>query len=271
MRSYAMNASLNPLMKAIDISMYQRHPGESWWRRVFADGWELAIVGSWHGISANPDAERNLLEAKAAGFRIATYVALNAGSGRTAVRNGRQACGRAWHGLVFVAIDCETDGITAPIISEAIDEVKRDGLRPIIYTAHWWWNGHFGDPDGFRHMPLWSAAYDLDPTLALSPAYGGWTDAELVGKQYDGSTEDRHPMLHGVEVDKNTFDRNFVEEGDMGRIEELRAEVKQTRADLERVITAVGKEIVRRDDDLKKQIDTGIAHLDARVKALEGS
>ena len=264
-----MNASLNPLMKAIDISMYQRHPGESWWRRVFADGWELAIVGSWHGISANPDAERNLLEAKAAGFRIATYVALNAGSGRTAVRNGRQACGRAWHGLVFVAIDCETDGITAPIISEAIDEVKRDGLRPIIYTAHWWWNGHFGDPDGFRHMPLWSAAYDLDPTLALSPAYGGWTDAELIGKQYDGSTENRHPMLHGVEVDKNTFDRNFVEEDDMGRIEELRAEVKQTRADLERVITAVGKEIVRRDDDLKKAIKTGIANLDARMKALE--
>ena len=266
-----MNASLNPLMKAIDISMYQRHPGESWWRRVFADGWELAIVGSWHGRSANPDAERNLLEAKAAGLLIATYVALNAGSGRTAVQNGKRACGRAWGGLVFVAIDCEIDGITAPIISEAIDEVERDGLRPIIYTANWWWNGHFGNPDDFRHLPLWSADYDLDPALALSPAYGGWTDADLAGKQYDGSTEDRHPMLHGVEVDKNTFDRNFVEEGDMAGIEELRAEVKQTRVDLEKVITAVGKEIVRRDDDLKKQIDTGIANLDARVKALEGN
>ena len=264
-----MKAAMKAPVRAIDISMYQRHPGEGWWRRVFADGWELAIVGSWHGLSANPDAERNLLEAKAAGFRIATYVALNAGSGRTAVRNGKQACGRAWDDLVFVAIDCETDGITAPIISEAIDEVKRNGLRPIIYTANWWWNGHFGNPRNFRHMPLWSADYDLDPTLALSPAYGGWTDAELVGKQYDGSTEDRHPMLHGVEVDKNTFDRNFVEEGDMAGVEELRAEVKQTRVDLEKVIAAMGKEILRRDDDLKKAIKTGIANLDARMKALE--
>ena len=266
-----MKAAMKAPVRAIDISMYQRHPGEGWWRRVFADGWELAIVGSWHGLSANPDAERNLLEAKAAGFRIATYVALNAGSGRTAVRNGKQACGRAWDDLVFVAIDCETDDITAPIISEAIDEVKRNGLRPIIYTANWWWNGHFGNPRNFRHMPLWSAGYDLDPTLSLSPAYGGWTEAELVGKQYDGSTEDRHPMLHGVEVDKNTFDRDFIEEGDMAGIEELRAEVKQTRADLEKVITAVGKEIVRRDDELAKEIETGIANLEARVKALEGN
>lgn len=78
-------------------------------------------------------------------------------------------------------------------------------------------------------------------------------------------------MLHGVEVDKNTFDRSFVQEGDMAGVEELRAEVKQTRADLEKVITAVGKEIVRRDDDLKKRIDTGIAGLKARVKALEGN
>lgn len=258
-------------MKAIDISMHQRHPGEGWWRRVFADGWELAIVGSWHGLSANSDAERNLLEAKAAGCLIATYVALNAGSGRTAVRNGKRACGRAWDDLVFVAIDCETDGITAPIISEAIDEVKRNGLRPIIYTANWWWNGHFGNPRNFRHMPLWSAGYDLDPTLSLSPAYGGWTDAELVGKQYDGSTENRHPMLHRVEVDKNTFNRNFVEEGDMASVEELRAEVKRTRVDLEKVITAMGKEILRRDDELAKEIETGIANLEARVKALEGN
>ena len=266
-----MKAAMKSPLKAIDISMYQRHPGEGWWRRVFADGWELAIVGSWHGLSANPDAERNLLEAKAAGFRIATYVALNAGSGRTAVRNGKQACGRAWDDLVFVAIDCETDGITAPIISEAIDEVKRNGLRPIIYTANWWWHGHFGNPRNFRHMPLWSADYDLDPTLAPSPAYGGWTEAELVGKQYDGSTEDRHPMLHGVEVDKNTFDRDFIEEGDMAGVEELRAEVKQTRADLEKVITAMGKEIVRRDDELVKEIEAKLANLDTRVKALEGN
>lgn len=256
-------------MNAIDISVYQGHPGENWWRRLARDGWELAIVGSWHGASHNPHAEANLLEAKRAGFHIATYVALNAGSGRTAVRNGKQACGRAWDDLAFVAIDCETDGIAPAIISEAIDEVKQEGLRPIIYTAYWWWHGHFGNPDSFRHMPLWSADYDLDPALNLSPAYGGWTEAELVGKQYDGSTEHRHPMLYGVEVDMNIFDGSFVEEGDMAAIAELRAELKQTRKDLEKVITAMGKEIVRRDDDLKNTIETGIADLNARVAALE--
>ena len=63
----------------------------------------------------------------------------------------------------------------------------------------------------------------------------------------------------------------FLGEFDMAAVEELRAEVKQTRADLEKVITAMGKEIVRRDDDLRTAIETGIANLDARVKALEGN
>ncbi len=258
-------------MKAIDISVYQGRPGRDWWQRLARDGWELAIVGSWHGAGANPHAEANLLEAKRAGLYVATYVALNAGSGRAAVRNGKQACGRAWDDLVFVAIDCETDGISSPIVSAAIDEVEQEGLRPIIYTAYWWWHGHFGNPDSFRHMPLWSADYDLDPALTLSPAYGGWTEAKLVGKQYDGSTETRHPMLHGVEVDKNIFDDRFMEEGDVAAIAELRAELRQARKDLEKVITAMGKEIVRRDDDLQNSIETGIADLRARVTALENS
>lgn len=194
-------------LQAIDISKYQGKPSRSWWRELKADGWELAIVGSWHGLSANEHVAINLANARAAGLKIATYVALNNRPGDAAVRMAKSLIGGVlWDSLSFVAIDCEVDGITNSIIEDAIQEVGKLKQRPIIYTAHWWWVGHYGDEQGFSHIPLWNAFYDQDPDIDFSRRpYGGWSD--VVGEQYTGTTQ-----LLGIGVDKNTFRREFVED-----------------------------------------------------------
>jgi len=256
-------------MLAIDISMYQGHPGPDWWQQLRSDGWELAIVGSWHGLSPNQHAEQNLKEAKAAGLRTATYIALNSGAGRESVRKGKRACGSAWADLAFVAIDCETDGITKTIISEAEAEVRNENLRPIIYTAGWWWRDRFGDPDDFKHLPLWNADYDQVPARDFPSPYGGWALSDLKGKQYDGSTRQRHPMLFGVEVDKNNFDGDWVLERAGSGVPTTSAQPGSDLSTLQRDLNALREEMRLGDRGIHEFLAVALTDLDSRIKALE--
>jgi GH25 family lysozyme M1 (1,4-beta-N-acetylmuramidase) len=214
--------------EGIDISVYQGSVSEAKWRELYQLGQRLAVVGSWHGLSANPYAEGNLIRADAAGLKVATYVALNAGGGRRAVEQGRKACGRMWDKLCFVAIDCEIDGITTITIMAAIEEVRRLNKRPCIYTARWWWRDHFGDRQGFQAIPLWNAYYDGDPDIDFASAsYGGWTLDKVIGEQYAGSVP-----LAGITVDRNSFDMDWIEEeDDMSAIEDLRQDVARLTAE----------------------------------------
>lgn len=197
-------------VEGVDISVYQGRVAAATWRELRAIGQEVAVVGSWHGLSENPHAEHNLTAAAAAGLRIATYVALNgARSGREAVERGRRACGPAWDRLNFVALDCEIDGITSAIIRDAERAVRDAGLRPAVYTARWWWRDRFGDPRDFAHLPLWNAAHDSDPDVDFGAGpFGGWTIDRLVGEQFSGTT-----TLAGLAVDRNVFRRAFVAQG----------------------------------------------------------
>ena len=196
----------------VDISVYQGRVEPPTWRSLRALGERVAVVGSWHGLSANPHAGHNLGAARAAGLRIATYVALNGSvAGREAVERGLRACGSTRRDLAFVALDCEIDGITPGTVADAERAVREAGLRPAVYTARWWWRDRFGDPHDFAHLPLWNAAYDGDPDIDFARVpYGGWAAADVIGEQYTGTTS-----LAGLDVDRNSFRRSFVlgEEG----------------------------------------------------------
>lgn len=204
-------------IQGIDLSVYQGDIPQATWDALADAGQEVAVVGSWHGLSANPYAERNLERADRTGMAIATYVALNSGNGAAAVHSGLDACGAMEPKLRFVALDCEIDGITDDIIESALALVENQGHRPVIYTARWWWQGHYGDRTTFSYLPLWNAYYDADPDIDFPHAsYGDWGLGQLMGEQFTGSTE-----LVGVTVDRNTFRQEFIEGDDMPNKEAL--------------------------------------------------
>ncbi len=257
-------------MKAIDISVYQRHPGRGWWRQVFSDGWELAIVGSWHGWSGNPYAEQNLGEAKETGFHVATYVFLSAVPGAEAVGRAQESCGAMWPELSFVAIDCEHEGIMTSTVADAVDAVEQAGLRPIIYTRKTWWETHFGNSTEFARLPLWTANYDEDATLGLAAPYGGWTLQSVVGKQYDGTYPGHACELYGVSVDKSMFDPDFVtKEDNVAAIDDLRRELDTLRTDTRTALAAVGRTGKSQNEDILNFMKAALTGLNERVKALE--
>ena len=244
------------LIPGLDISIYQGLVPEATWRCFYQDGQRVAIVGAAHP-KPNPYAAGNFANAERAGFRhFATYAALYPGvPGRGTIQVAKAMCGGYWPRLSFVAVDCETDGITKGQIHEAVGEVQGEGKRPVIYTARWWWRDHFGNPTDFKALPLWNAYYDSDPDIDFATApYGGW--AGVMGEQYAGTV-----TLCGVGVDKNSFDEAFIEEDDVTK-EEVLAMLTYTAAVLR-------NEIKAGFDQQGNLLKLGLTDLDARVKKLE--
>src|SRR3972149_5176193 len=69
----------------------------------------------------------------------------------------------------------------------------------VLYTARWFWTGHMGDSKDarWRRFKLWNAYYDGDPDIDFASApYGPGAASELVGEQYQGTTQ-----LGGASVD----------------------------------------------------------------------
>lgn len=242
-------------LEAVDLSVYQGSVSQDIWQRIKARGVELAIVGAAHP-RVNLHAEGNLLRASSAGLRIATYLALAPGvAGRSTVATAKQACGRMWEELAFCAVDCEVNGLTAAQINEAVEHVRLAGQRPIIYTAHWWWAGHFGNVQTFRDLPLWNAYYDGDPDFDFArQPYGGWTLESVVGEQYTGSI-----AFEGTTVDRNSFRRDFIETGEltMSQYEELKKLIEDNKAADE-----------QRNRDLLAFISAGLINLQGQITNL---
>lgn len=192
-------------MKTVDVSIYSGKIPIEKWQKIKDDGYELAVVGLFHGRSVNRFAGQQLSGAIQVGLEVASYVLIAPWTGWTGpqqVAAGMTQAQAYKDKLRFVAIDVEIDGVTEKMIRDSLDTVKELGQRPIIYTGWWWWYGHFNNSHAFSHIPLWAADYDGEANLDTR-MYGGWTKA--VGKQYAGTT-----MLHGVNVDLNFFDDEFV-------------------------------------------------------------
>ena len=228
--------------EAADWSRFQPAHSEADLRRLQAAGVELVIPGSWHGdaLGRNPNCRGDLERARRVGLRTATYTVLDSPAGTTArgaVRRARDICGNEWQQLSFVSLDIEVAGVTIPEIRAAIDEVRRLDQRPIIYTAYWFWHDVFGNPRdaAICEVPLWNAYYDSDDDIDFGRLpYGCWRVEDVVGEQYEGTTR-----LAGLEVDRNTFDMDWVEawpeKGDEAMTDEERREFNELKAKVARI------------------------------------
>jgi hypothetical protein len=98
-------------------------------------------------------------------------------------------------------IDCETyldedPGPDATWLREAVDECRRAGVRPGIYTGGWWWRDKLGNTTEFADLPLWAAEYCEPRDPASCTLFGGWTEAS--GKQWTENPVDRSVFLDDV-------------------------------------------------------------------------
>jgi hypothetical protein len=196
-------------MKGVDFSRYSTANlplAVETFEVLTAAGVKLIIPGAWHGNEGYDAVNETLKRGRERLFHTATYIALSPGrSGREHVERAQALVGNEWDHLRFAAIDCELDGITIQMIHEAEETVRASGIEPILYSAKWWWVGHFGDPHDFAYMRLWNAWYDGDPDHDGLP-YGGWTEAACIGEQYTNTTR-VNPTLS---VDWNEFSDDFI-------------------------------------------------------------
>ena len=193
-------------MRAIDISFPQigQVVTPDWWAQLKSDGWDLAIIGLWGGVSPNTEAERWLHDARASGLQAAAYVAINGShTGDWHIAQGKALAGTEWRRTLFCGIDVEIEGVTLDNIHEAREALQSEAKPSIIYTGEWFWAGVLGNPTAFSNLPLWTAQYDGMATLESARPYGGWAPApaRIVGKQYSGTGQ-----LHGVTCDLSVFD-----------------------------------------------------------------
>jgi hypothetical protein len=222
-------------------------------------GQQFTIAQAWGGRSRNEFAVSQLSGARSIGMKTAAYVLLNyddkvcptfshpvrnngkcAGDliqqpkpgGRWQVQQGLAALGSEKPSIAFVAIDVEWFLGTAPstdartrarrrqYILDAIDEVRKYGKRPVIYTRNGRW--HWMDITGCaassseqgcvalyktinnpsKPIPLWDVQ-DGTPDLGNFQPHSEWT--ERAGRQYKLDKN-----LFGLEsdrtVDLNVFD-----------------------------------------------------------------
>lgn len=201
-------------MKAIDVSIYSGEIPVEKWRAVKVEGYELAIIGLFHGRTANHYAAQQMRAAHEAGMLLAGYVLIAPWTGMTGggqVETGLEvAAPELIPQLRFLAVDMEVDGATEVMAWDAISRVGiSEGLRPLIYTGRWWWVYHFKDSKEFKDIPLWAAQYPFfmpdepENLLEWVKLYGGWT--QFVGWQYTDTTQ-----FHGINCCKDWFDDAWI-------------------------------------------------------------
>jgi hypothetical protein len=160
-------------------------------------------------------AQSNLLDALAEGLAVGGYLNSQPWRAPEVIHNdARAAAGSAWGALIFVANDVEIkDPQTGQVpsadqIRRSTQLIKAEGKRTAYYTASWYWRGVLGNPTWpwLLEDPLWNAYYDGDPDIDFWRApYGPWTQAHVIGEQYQGTTN-----LGGDLFDLNFFDLDYL-------------------------------------------------------------
>jgi hypothetical protein len=148
-----------------------------------------------------------IASARAEGCTVGGYVwCYGEEDPRTTVRDTVGLARSAGVELPILWLDCETykeDGVVvdagpdAAWLREAIDECRKLGVKPGIYTGRWWWHEHLDNTREFAELPLWAAEYDDNPDVDDVTLFGGWTRAS--GKQY------AEKLPSGGRLDQNVF------------------------------------------------------------------
>ena len=229
-------------MKGLDISFSK--PSAQWWRDRYAEGYRVAVQNLWTGGFASNEglkavAAINLRNARLTEFRVAAYA--NASppdwwSLEIQLDNIKINAGAEWANIRDVVIDAEIPGITMARVMELADGLKGAGkTADVLYTARWFWTGHMGNSQDTRwkRFRLWPADYDADPTIDFPAPYGPWELADLIGKQYAGTT-----YIKGQAVDLNTFEDSWLAEEQEEDMPLTDDDIKRITAALEPVIEA---------------------------------
>jgi lysophospholipase L1-like esterase len=200
------------VVKAIDTA--NEAPNAQWFIDAYTAGFRLYIgIGTVFDQNVPyPDAEALFGQALAAGLQIGVYTrnpfwyqAAITGAGKYASQ------------LQFFVFDVETDPGAQPITRAMIDDVKSQGIRPIIYSGSGMWSTVMGsNTSAFSDIPLWDTNTDASINYATwtanlnSPApvaYGGWNTS---GTMRIGVQQKFEQPLNGINVDLNSFDANFL-------------------------------------------------------------
>ena len=201
-------------MKGLDISFSK--PSAQWWRDRKAEGYEIAVQDVWTGGFASNDgikavAETNLRNARLAGFRVAAYANASPPDWwplATQLHHIELNMGAEWPHVKDIVIDVEIPGITKARVMELADGLEAAGKTvEVLYSAHWFWVGHMGNSQdiAWRRFFIWPADYDGDPAIGWPRPFGPWPLAEVIGKQYAGTTD-----IEGQKVDLNTFKDSWM-------------------------------------------------------------
>lgn len=208
-------------LKALDLSF--AIPSATWWRDRYAEGYRVMFQNLWTGLRSPAGAHTNLARARAAGWDTNGYTVVNLHSGAFAVAQAKAAAGNEWPFITKVAIDVEVKGISYAVykdrIARAEASIRDEGKDPGIYSAHWFWVGHLGNPTDFTHLWIWPAFYDLDPDIDFaSRPFGGWTLSDVALEQFTGTYN-----LAGKNVDLDTAVGRYFQGGlTMAQYEELK-------------------------------------------------
>lgn len=244
----------------VDVDFYTGPITQSVWHRMRRANVLFAVAQTWGGRSRNEFAASQLTGARRAGLKTAAYVLLNyddqvcpthaapvrdargrcAGEpiaqdepgGRWQVQQGLAALGPELTEVAFVAIDVEWFLHAAPAVHdearaqrrqsivEAVNEVRRRGKSPVIYTrnARRHWTDITGcatgstttdcvtGPDNADHalttIPLWDVEKG-EPDLHGFEPYAHWTSR--AGRQYQLDVH-LFGLPKGRTVDLNVFD-----------------------------------------------------------------
>jgi len=178
---------------------------------------ELLWPGAWHGASGYDAIQPTLKLARELDMLTGTYVAhTQRHAGANDVVEAYKRIGEVeWSKLQFVALDMEYgDPTTDPTVANmedllaGKDKVLSLGQRPVLYTANWWWKGHFENPDIPLGLGLINAFYDNDPDFDFASFPYGGPDVTLVGEQFTNTTD-----VDGVGFDFSSLTREWVMDG----------------------------------------------------------
>lgn len=145
--------------------------------------------------------------AQKAGLQVATYVVVLPGAPALRVAKETYEAARGfWDDLQFVALDVEVETVSVADILSTATAIKTYGQIPVIYTRKGFWEqenlGSMGHEFG-----LWYAHWDGVPDFTDFEPFGGWTHADIIGKQYSGTVR-----KFGIGIDEDIFNLDAIED-----------------------------------------------------------
>lgn len=229
----------------VDASYDELTPEKA--RALRAAGIDVFQQCLWDGLQQPAKRVTNLRVAQQAGFPwLCAYSSLTArgGAGNQQMALGRQGVpDDLWGALAFVAVDVELLGITDAQIRAAVEYHASYGKGRVIYTSEGQWQGEQRGSLAFGDCLLSNAKWDRQAVLA-SPAFGGWTLASVLSKQYTGGED-----CNGLFADRDVFSLELLQRFAGGGSQQTGGDVT--------------------DADMQKIIDGVNAHTDAKLLALE--